>query len=33
MSETPPPIIFPEEPEWEDPKPIRKVLFSELVVQ
>jgi flagellar basal body-associated protein FliL len=25
--------IFPEEPEWEDPKPIRKVLFSELVVQ
>ena len=25
--------IFPEEPEWEDPKPIRKVLFSELIVQ
>ena len=25
--------IFPEEPEWEDPKPIRKVLFSELSVQ
>ena len=25
--------ILPEEPEWEDPKPIRKVLFSELVLQ
>jgi flagellar basal body-associated protein FliL len=25
--------ILPEEPEWEDPKPIRKVLFSELIVQ
>ena len=25
--------ILPEEPDWEDPKPIRKVLFSELVLQ
>ena len=25
--------ILQEEPEWEDPKPIRKVLFSELVLQ
>lgn len=25
--------ILPEEPEWEDPKPIRKVMFSELLVQ
>ena len=25
--------ILPEEPEWEDPKPIRKVLFSEFILQ
>ena len=25
--------IFPSEPEWEDPEPIRKVLFEEFVVQ
>ena len=25
--------ILPAEPEWEDPKPIRKVLFTELVLQ
>ena len=25
--------IFPSEPEWEDPEPIRKVLFEEFVIQ
>ena len=25
--------IFPSKPEWEDPEPIRKVLFEEFVVQ
>ena len=25
--------IFPNEPEWEDPEPIRKVLFEEFVIQ
>jgi flagellar FliL protein len=25
--------ILPEEPEWEDPKPIRKVLFTEFILQ
>jgi len=25
--------IFPTKPEWEDPEPIRKVLFEEFVVQ
>ena len=25
--------IFPTEPEWEDPEPIRKVLFEEFVIQ
>ena len=25
--------IFPSEPEWEDPEPIRKVLFEEFTVQ
>ncbi len=25
--------IFPGEPEWEDPEPIRKVLFEEFVIQ
>ena len=26
-------LIFPSEPEWEDPEPIRKVLFEEFVIQ
>ena len=25
--------IFPSKPEWEDPEPIRKVLFEEFVIQ
>ncbi len=25
--------ILPKKPEWEDPEPIRKVLFEELVIQ
>ena len=25
--------LFPKEPEWEDPKPIRSVLFHELLIQ
>ena len=25
--------IFPSEPEWDDPEPIRKVLFEEFVIQ
>jgi len=25
--------IFPSEPDWEDPEPIRKVLFEEFVIQ
>ena len=25
--------LFPSEPEWEDPEPIRKVLFEEFVIQ
>ena len=25
--------IFPNKPEWEDPEPIRKVLFEEFVIQ
>ena len=25
--------LFPKEPEWEDPKPIRSVLFQELLIQ
>ena len=25
--------LFPTKPEWEDPEPIRKVLFEEFVIQ
>ena len=25
--------IFPNKPEWEEPEPIRKVLFEEFVIQ
>jgi len=25
--------IFPSKPEWEDPEPIRKILFEEFVIQ
>ncbi len=26
-------LLFPEEPDWEDPKPIRKILFEEFLMQ
>ena len=25
--------VFPSKPEWEDPEPIKKVLFEEFVIQ
>jgi flagellar basal body-associated protein FliL len=25
--------LFPSKPEWEDPEPIKKVLFEEFVIQ